>query len=216
MTAGYVRPTFTEPTYRDEHGEPFTYGDRWGMAGPPEDTYSRDSHPERFAPLHDVADALVAHLVATYDVEAVRDDAALADVRRDVLPLLRAVRLVPAAADAAPLTVGWTDYPGVVVRAGALFEGWLPHCGCDACDETAATVAGQVEDLVLGVARGRLQETASAGAVGHRLDTDDGWSSSTGDGSHVAAARLREAERRLAALPDGWQPWPLRAGRRTG
>ena len=35
----------------------------------PADTYSVDTHPERFAALHTVADALIAHLRNTYDVE---------------------------------------------------------------------------------------------------------------------------------------------------
>ena len=212
MTARYVRPTFAEATYRDEHGEPFTYGDRWGVAGPPEDTYSRDAHPERFAPLHDVADALVAHLVATYDVEVLEGDEALVDLHLDAQPVRRAVRLVPAAADAAPLTLAWTGYPGVVVRAGVLFEGALPICGCDACDETAGSVAQQVEELVLGVVDGRLQETLDGRRTGRRLTTPDGgWSSEAGEAPRWATdEHLRAAARRLADLPDGWRPWPVR------
>ncbi len=36
-------------------------------------TYSIDSHPEMFAPLHLVADALIEHLAQTYDVQVSRD-----------------------------------------------------------------------------------------------------------------------------------------------
>ena len=38
------------------------------MDHPPEDTYSVTRHPERFAPLLEVARALREYLVATYDV----------------------------------------------------------------------------------------------------------------------------------------------------
>lgn len=49
------------------------YGSRRDRAGRPADTYSIDSHPERFAPLHLVADALIEHLAQTYDVQVSRD-----------------------------------------------------------------------------------------------------------------------------------------------
>lgn len=43
-----------------------------GQGSPPEDTYSVDTHPERFAPPHTVAEALIGHLRETYDVESTR------------------------------------------------------------------------------------------------------------------------------------------------
>ena len=66
--SSYVRPSIDAPTFRDADGQVIDYGNRWD-ASPPEDTYSVDTHPERFAPLHTVADALIAHLRDTYDVE---------------------------------------------------------------------------------------------------------------------------------------------------
>lgn len=38
------------------------YGNRWGNDSPPEDTYSFDPHPQRFAPIHTIGEALIAHL----------------------------------------------------------------------------------------------------------------------------------------------------------
>lgn len=68
MTA-YVRPPILRQVFHDADGVPFEYGRRWDhLDGPPEDTYSVDSHPERFAPLADVAGALVRHLAVTYAV----------------------------------------------------------------------------------------------------------------------------------------------------
>jgi hypothetical protein len=52
---GYVRPVLPTSTHYSPDGEPIQYGQRWGEDGPPSDTYSVLSHPERFAGLHDVA-----------------------------------------------------------------------------------------------------------------------------------------------------------------
>ncbi|MGX9294439.1 DUF6226 family protein [Tsukamurella paurometabola] len=46
------------------------YGDRWGIDSPPDDSYSRTINLDRFEPLHLVADALIDHLVSTYEVTA--------------------------------------------------------------------------------------------------------------------------------------------------
>lgn len=43
------------------------------MAGPPDDAYAVVTHPERYAQLHEVADALLAHLLATYECEVAED-----------------------------------------------------------------------------------------------------------------------------------------------
>lgn len=36
---------------RDTDGQVIDYGNRWGGGSPPEDGYSVETHPERFAPL---------------------------------------------------------------------------------------------------------------------------------------------------------------------
>ena len=55
----YQRPTFLMGIYRDEHGRPIDYGNRWAGASPPEDAYSRVSNLQRFLPMHAVAMALI-------------------------------------------------------------------------------------------------------------------------------------------------------------
>src|SRR5690606_12708315 len=62
------RPEIDAPVFRDADGRVIDYGNRWS-GSPPEDTYSVDTHPERFAPLSVVADALVDHLRETFEVE---------------------------------------------------------------------------------------------------------------------------------------------------
>mgnify|MGYP001508082597 CR=1 FL=1 len=117
MTA-YVRPPILRQVFHDADGVPFEYGRRWDhLDGPPEDTYSVDSHPERFAPLAGVADALVRHLAATYAVTVEDVDLRGVDLAshtavgpahpvlargRNVGPAaVRAVRVTPAGAAAA-------------------------------------------------------------------------------------------------------------------
>ena len=65
--SSYVRPLIEAPVFRDADGAVINYGSRW-HGSPPEDTYSVDTHPERFAPLHVVADALIGLFVLAVGV----------------------------------------------------------------------------------------------------------------------------------------------------
>ena len=47
----YRRPAIAAVGFRDPEGRVIDYGNPWG-GYPPEDTYSVDTHPERFTPLH--------------------------------------------------------------------------------------------------------------------------------------------------------------------
>jgi hypothetical protein len=66
--SAYQRPSIDARVFRNADGLLIDYGNRWA-GSPPEDTYSVDTHPERFAPLHEVADALITHVCDSYDVE---------------------------------------------------------------------------------------------------------------------------------------------------
>jgi hypothetical protein len=224
----YVRPALPRQVVLDDDGRPLLdaagdeveYGHRWpGIDDhPPADLYSHVSHPERFAPLHEVADALVAHLVATYDVTAeavaVDDAAAVAEALGPSAPdLARALALTPADASCAPLVVGFTRFPGLYVRAGALHLAAFPPCGCDACDDPLPEVADALERFVAAVATGRFREWIDGRKVGFEEAGADGSASGWGldTSGKDAARRRREARARLAALPGGWwQPWPQR------
>ena len=67
----YTRPQIESVEFRDDDGNVIEYGNRWASRGgtPPEDSYSVDEHPERFAPLHTVAAALIDYLVSNYEVD---------------------------------------------------------------------------------------------------------------------------------------------------
>lgn len=102
--------------------------------GPPSEAYSRVTNPERYRVLHGVAEQLLDRLDAEYLV----DRAEGSDVDRTLAgrrPVERVVRLTPSEGNGAPLTIGFSSFPGLYVRYGVFLATALPHCRCDACDE---------------------------------------------------------------------------------
>lgn len=211
----YVRPPLPAVTYYSRDGEPIPYGRQWGADGPDPDSYSVDTHPERFAGLHLVARALIDHLAAVYDVDIQDDPVHAGELLMEGRDVLQAVKVAPRDSGAAALTFVLTGYPGVMVHAGVLHDFPFPVCGCDACDETAGTVADRMEMLVLSVAAGGYSERYPVGRKRwseYALAAFDGSGSESGQGEPVPAdaARLHDAEARLREVPGGWSPWPLR------
>lgn len=211
----YVRPLLSEGTYYSEDGVPIPYGRQWGDDGPDPESYSVDSHPERYAALHIVARALIDHLAAVYDVEVHEDPAHATELLMEARDVLQAVKVTPRNSGAAPLTFVLTGYPGVGVHAGLLHDFLFPACGCDACDETAATTADRLELLVLTVAAGGYSERYPVGRrrwSEYALRAFDGSGRESGKAEPGPAAvdRLHDAEIRLRDVAGGWSPWPLR------
>ncbi len=216
-----------EPWFVDDDGVRFQYGnDHFRVDGEvPEDVYSRDSHPERFEPLHRAADRLVEGLVAAFDVSIDADVHQEAREAAAAGEVLRSVRLTPSDPLASPLTVTWTSYLLLTVAVGARVTLVVPQCGCDACDETAATALYALEEVVEAVTSGGVTEWTGAppqhvvgfdrpgrrprAGWGCAFQTETGQRSShaIGDGRiHDATAA-----RTLAELPDGrWRAWPVR------
>jgi hypothetical protein len=116
--SSYIRPSIYAPVFRDADGQGIDYGNRWG-GPPPENTYSVDRHPERFAPLHTVADALIAHLCDTYELEVDESEEAAADLLHPPYhDVVRSVRIRPDDPACASLTLVFTAYPGIYMHAG--------------------------------------------------------------------------------------------------
>lgn len=210
----FVRPELPSREYRGFDGHTIDYGNRWGTESPPEDSYSVETHGERFEGLHTVARALIEYLDSVYEVDISWDPAHAADVSTNTGEIVDVARLTPKDPLAAPLTFVLTGFPGVVVHAGALHDFPFPICGCDACDETAESEASRLETLVLGVAAGGYGERYPVGRkrwAEYALFSADGSGSRSGTGPWGAApAQLAAAEERLQAVPDGWRPWRLR------
>lgn len=142
-------PALKPVTILDDEGRPIPFGKRWGMAGPPDDAYSRVRHPERYAQLHEVADALLAHLLAIYDCEAVEQSELRSEWRE-----LRAVVVRPRAGTV-PLRLSRTAFPRAIAQTGQEVPAGAPRCGCDACDETLEEAADELVRPVLDLVAGR-------------------------------------------------------------
>lgn len=206
----YRRPALPTVTFRDERGNPIEYGSRWGDEPAPEASYSRTSNPERFAPLHTVARALVDWLEASFDLAVERGAAVAADLLHTPGNVVDAMRLVPRDPGAAPLTLVLDSFPSVSVHAGALHDFTFPDCGCDACDDDVTDVADELEWTV---------RTVVAGGYSERLEPRPSrWFVQTleepGNAMRSTRIRLRDlpADRVKAArqaLPDGgrWAAW---------
>lgn len=210
--ARYRRPAIPTAVFTDDAGAPIRYGERWRAGSTPDDAYERVTHPERFGPLHDVADALIGFLLDEYDARA--NEGQEFAVGSPALPtqIVRAMRVTPTAPDAPSLTFVFTGFPGVMVMAGALYQEAFPFCGCDACDESVTVKADALEGLVFAVIEGGFAEAYPAGTVqwyAHAIMAPDasGWSSGSTDVDAEPADRLESARRRLAELAHGWQPW---------
>ncbi|WP_144061011.1 DUF6226 family protein [Agrococcus pavilionensis] len=142
----FALPPIARREILGDDARPIPYGSRWGLGAPPEDAYGVASHKERYAPLRDVADALVAHVLATR--------ACSVEERPLERGELRALTLRAAAgAGGAPrltaVRLAWTDFPGVTAELGRDVPDAAPICGCDACDEDVVVVAESFVDVVL-------------------------------------------------------------------
>lgn len=215
----YVRPTIDASVFRDRAGHVIDYGNRWA-GPPPDDTYSVDTHPERFAPLHTIADVLIRYLRDTYDVDV--DEGA--DTAADLLhpsyhDVVRSVRLRPRDPHCAPLTFVFTAYPGISLHAGLLNDFPYPICGCDACDSTWAAEADKLERHVLAVVTGGYRESLELRDgdpwVGFAFTYPDGRSSGGSLQQGAAPERLEAAWATLQDLSGGWSVWPRRTAARA-
>ncbi|MFK4805376.1 DUF6226 family protein [Microbacterium sp. ZW CA_36] len=210
--ASYSRPSIDAPEFRDSFGEVVDYGHRWD-GSPPENTYSVDTHPERFAPLHAVADALIAHLRDTYDVDIDEGAVLAADLLHPSYhDVVRAIRIRPNDRACASLTLVFTAYPGIYMHAGLLNDFHYPVCGCDACDSNWEGEADDLERQVLAVVAGRYRETVELREldpwIGYAFTYSDGARSGGSREQGMSPERLRAAKSILGRLSAGWSPWP--------
>jgi hypothetical protein len=223
----FVRPPVTSRVYRDDGGRVIHYGRRWGRDGPPHDAYSRTSHLDRYEPVHVVAQALIDYLARTYDAVVENGPSCIEVFLRPELELvpspiafLEAVTLSPQVLSCAPLTFGFTSFPGLSLRAGVLYDFHFPHCGCDACDVSIDYHLDKLEQSVFAVTRGNFTEWISrrSTTVNYELKSADGAGSGRtrlhGLSKHRIKAekhRIKAAKDRLAKAPNGWTPWPLKS-----
>ena len=210
----YERPALPAVIYLDDTGTPIPYGSRWRGASPPEDSYSRTENLDRFEPLHTVARALIDWIVVTFDVSVDSDPEVAADLGWQVDDVDSVVRIIPRDAAAAPLTVVFTSFPGVVLRMGVLFQSAFPMCGCDACDDDVLWLVDQIEWMVQAVVAGGYSEQLDAEPDGwfeYTLENDTGMQSGRSEITGLPAERVAAARDMLPASGT-WSAWPRREG----
>jgi hypothetical protein len=140
-------------------------------------------------------------LVDTYAVDAVEGSDTDEELARGA-SLARVVQLVPSSRSGATLTVGFTTFPGLVVRYGKWHVEAYPHCGCDACDESPDYLARDFADRVDLLAKGRFREKL----------TLSGWLTFEFSemGSGETRLGIREALSRGAPSRSAWEAWRRR------
>ena len=185
----------------------------WSGEGPPDDAYSRVTEPERFAPLHGWALEAVARLQTEYEVTL--DEGGVTDAYLERYPLARPLmKLTPKQDSAAPITIAFTEFPGLSVRAGHWLTDWFPSCGCDACDEMPEDAFEGFTELLTDVVDGRFRESLYLEPAG------DGWNSmELWCGEHRRrSGRSRVSRDKAVQILDGateialeWTPWQPRA-----
>jgi hypothetical protein len=171
---------------------------------------TRVTDPTRFRVLHSAADELLEDLTDRYVV----------DRREGTEPLgpepgaavARTVRLLPRSPAAGPLSIAYTDFPGVVLRLGRWFVQPLPTCGCDDCAEDPAELVAELRAQAAAHIEGGLWERVRRGLTGSWLETRlIGPGLRTGGQLPLDAAGARAARREGFAAAAQWAPWPRRA-----
>jgi hypothetical protein len=172
--------------------------------------------PERFRPVHGYALDALARLQAVYDVAASAAFELLLGAMQPFEHARAPVTLTPAVPGAAPLSVAFTTFPSLLVRAGRWYGTSFPVCGCDACGGGAAEEVRRLDELVGHVVAGHLDEEVRlpifgearlSCAFGTRAARDSSraavWSVIPRD---IARTLIGRGPRRVA-----WQPWPRRS-----
>jgi hypothetical protein len=181
---------------------------------PSPEEYSRVTNPGRFATLHTRAVDLLTQLSREYDV----DWTDVFELPPDVQPFDHArspITLTPVRSTAAPIAVGFTSFPSLVVRCGRWVNASFPACGCDACRETADGEGERFQQLVQDVVAGQFREQLvvpyfRAARLRWWLGNWRGLPHRFSGGSRAIPKASARALRRGNSRDVSWQPWPRR------
>lgn len=181
-----------------------------GAIGPRPDSFSsRVSNPGRFLVLHEAAEQVLDELTERYIVDR-RESKEPAGPTPDA-EVVRTVRLMPRSPAAGPLSIAFTEFPGVVLRLGRWFFSPLPDCGCDDCAEDPAVLVDELRARVTAHVEGGLWERVRRGVTGSWLDLrliGPGLRSTRQMPLDAAEARAARREGFAAAVQ--WAPWTRR------
>ena len=182
----------------------------WGREGPPEEAYSRVTEQERFSPLHEWTLDFVSHLETHYEIA--REESRGLDPELETVPLAReTVRITPRNDTAAPITIAFTDFPGLAVRFGRWATEFFPSCGCDACDEMPDEEFERFRESATDVVAGRFRESLHLGWRGDGWRNAEFWSDGhrrSRRGTRVSRGMASEILNGRGEIALGWKPWP--------
>ena len=172
---------------------------------PRDEEYSRLSDPAKWRIVGARADAWLIALPAAGLAEVERNAA----IRWEAPPgavVSRADRLVPHVADGLPLIaarshLGPVDDGGVTLGVGdpAVPIGWIPDCGCDACDSGSQDVLDELDDAIVGVVSGVFRRLCRATARSPSSAPIDGMRRRAGQ----AGSAEVKSRRSWPTRPDG-------------
>ena len=199
-----------------------SYGTKWGPDGPPPEAYSRVTDAERFRPLHAAMREIISRLQREYDVTLDEGYGLDEELERRVTLAAPTIRLTPSDNGAAPISIAFTDLPGLYLRFGRWLMEPFPGCGCDACDESAEGEIEILSDVIDDVTAGRFRE-----GIRIPLLSRSGWRKTetwadktklaernTGIWSRGESRIDRQKARNLTGgarrLDINWKPWPRR------
>lgn len=181
-----------------------------GDTEPRPESDNRVTDPGRFRVLHGAAETLLDELTERYVVD--RRESTEPVGPEPGADVVRAVRLIPRSPAAGPLSIAFTDFPGVVLRLGRWFCQALPACGCDDCAEDPAELVAGLRARVAAHVEGGLWERIRRGLTGSCLETRlIGPGLRAGREEQIDAGEARAARREGFAAPVQWAPWPRRA-----
>lgn len=165
------------------------------------------SFPERYRLLHDCARMLIDELQQEFVVE--REDNVADPFTAKVSLVGQPVRLIPQRAGAGPLTVMFTDFPGVVARLGYWHTIPLPRCGCDACAEDPEQLCEELRRAVHALTSGAFSETFIVRRIGrsrlaYKMPDESGEKMLQGD-------QVRDAKQLGKPGTIHWEAWPPRS-----
>jgi len=191
-----------------------------GDTGSRPDSFSaRVSDPGRFQVLPETAEEILDQLAERYVVD--RRESKEPTGPAPGAEVVRTVRLMPRSPAAGPLSIAFTDFPGIVLRLGRWFIEPSPDCGCDDCAEDPGELVMSLRAQVLAHVEGGLWERVRRGVTGSWLETRlIGTGVSATRQAPIDPAEARAARREGFAAAVQWDPWtrraPQRLSRRAG
>lgn len=182
---------------------------QWETEESPDEAYSRVTNPERFRPLHGAALQLLSHLEATYAVNRLEGYQLDDELEKGDLAL-PTIKLVPQDLDAAPITVVFTAFPGLRIRAGHWYTNAFPPCGCDACGEIVDDEVIRLNEIVNAVTAGRFRETIRLPLLGDAWQESEFWSLNEHSSSQfrIDRSRVHQILSKSERSSFNWKSWP--------